>query len=75
MQDGAGATNSSPRNVVVGRWNHDLIHPPATDAGTLPNLTVPYQWLASTPPELVQQTLQVDAQGLRKLQKHKQQIL
>ena len=42
MRNGAGATDPGPRNVAVDRWNPDLIHPPATDSGTLPNLKWPY---------------------------------
>jgi oxalate decarboxylase len=38
MRDGAGATDPGPRNVVLDRQNPDLLSPPPTDYGTIPNL-------------------------------------
>jgi oxalate decarboxylase len=38
MRDGAGATDPGPRNVVLDRMNPDILTPPSTDAGTIPNL-------------------------------------
>ena len=35
---GFGGTNPVPHNVVLERQNPDLLVPPATDSGTLPNL-------------------------------------
>jgi oxalate decarboxylase len=35
---GLGGTNPVPHNVVLERQNPDLLVPPATDSGTLPNL-------------------------------------
>ncbi|MCZ8511136.1 oxalate decarboxylase family bicupin [Paenibacillus filicis] len=36
--DGAGATDPGPRDVMRDRENPDMLVPPATDAGTMPNL-------------------------------------
>lgn len=38
MADGAGATDPGPRNVLLDLQNPDLLTPPRTDAGTIPNL-------------------------------------
>lgn len=38
IRDGFGATDPGPRNVVVDRQNPDLLTPPRTDSGTIPNL-------------------------------------
>src|SRR6266699_1962395 len=38
IRDGAGATDPGPRNVLLDRQNPDILTPPSTDAGTLPNL-------------------------------------
>ena len=35
---GEGATILGPRNTLVQRENPDLLVPPATDSGTIPNL-------------------------------------
>src|SRR5262249_28876631 len=37
-RSGHGGTNPGPKNPARGRQNPDLISPPATDHGTLPNL-------------------------------------
>lgn len=37
-KDGAGATDSGPRDVLRDLENPDMLVPPATDAGTLPNM-------------------------------------
>ena len=39
---GLGGTDPVPRNVVLDRQNPDLLVPPATDEGTLPNLRFPF---------------------------------
>jgi oxalate decarboxylase len=39
---GFGGTNPAPHNVVLDRRNPDLLAPPATDEGTLPNLRFPF---------------------------------
>lgn len=36
--DGAGATDFGPRDVMRDHENPDMLVPPATDAGTIPNL-------------------------------------
>ncbi|THF83493.1 oxalate decarboxylase family bicupin [Cohnella fermenti] len=36
--DGAGATDPGPRDIMRDRQNPDLLVPPKTDAGTVPNL-------------------------------------
>ena len=36
--DGAGALDLGPRNVAIDEQNPDMIAPPATDRGLLPNL-------------------------------------
>ncbi|MEI7025619.1 oxalate decarboxylase family bicupin [Paenibacillus sp. y28] len=36
--DGAGATDPGPRNVMLDLQNPNLLVPPVTDAGTVPNL-------------------------------------
>jgi len=38
IRDGTGATDPGPRNVLLDRQNPDILTPPSTDAGTLPNL-------------------------------------
>src|SRR5258707_5196144 len=38
MRDGAGATDPGPRNILLDRQNPDILTPPSTDAGTIPNL-------------------------------------
>jgi oxalate decarboxylase len=38
IRDGAGATDPGSRNVLLDRQNPDLLTPPDTDAGTIPNL-------------------------------------
>ena len=35
---GVGGTDPGPRNLVRERENPDLLNPPSTDSGTLPNL-------------------------------------
>lgn len=37
-EDGAGATDFGPRDVMRDMENPDLLVPPATDAGTIPNM-------------------------------------
>lgn len=38
IRNGAGATDPGPRNVLLDQQNLDLLKPPDTDAGTIPNL-------------------------------------
>jgi oxalate decarboxylase len=38
MKDGKGATDPGPRNVLLDCQNPDILIPPSTDYGTLPNL-------------------------------------
>jgi oxalate decarboxylase len=38
LRDGSGATDPGPRNLTRDRQNPDLLAPPATDSGTIPNL-------------------------------------
>ena len=38
MTDGVGATDPGPRNVLLDLQNPDLLTPPRTDSGTIPNL-------------------------------------
>ena len=38
IRDGAGATDLGPRDIERDRQNPDLVVPPATDSGTVPNL-------------------------------------
>src|ERR1700739_1263602 len=38
QRPGHGGTDPGPRNVVRDRQNPDLLNPPSTDHGTLPNL-------------------------------------
>ena len=38
QRPGAGGTDRGPRNIVRDRENPDLLVPPSTDSGTLPNL-------------------------------------
>jgi oxalate decarboxylase len=42
MRNGAGATDPGPRNVDRDRQNPDVLAPPATDSGTIPNLRFSY---------------------------------
>lgn len=39
---GTGGTDPGPRNVTRDRQNPDLLDPPSTDSGTLPNLRFSY---------------------------------
>lgn len=41
-RDGAGATDLGPRNIMRDIQNPDLLVPPVTDAGTVPNLIFSY---------------------------------
>jgi oxalate decarboxylase len=38
IRNGAGATDPGPRNVLLDRLNPNMLTPPSTDAGTIPNL-------------------------------------
>lgn len=38
IRDGVGATDRGPRNVLLDQQNPDLLVPPSTDFGTIPNL-------------------------------------
>ncbi|HLI06060.1 MAG TPA: cupin domain-containing protein [Ktedonobacteraceae bacterium] len=38
IRDGAGATDPDLRNVLLDRQNPDILTPPPTDHGTIPNL-------------------------------------
>ena len=38
LRDGHGGTDPGPRNVEMDRQNPDILTPPATDSGTIPNL-------------------------------------
>ncbi|GHO46434.1 oxalate decarboxylase family bicupin [Ktedonospora formicarum] len=38
IRDGAGANDPGPRNVAIDRLNPDILTPPETDSGTIPNL-------------------------------------
>ncbi len=38
LKDGRGATDPGPRNVALDRLNPDILTPPETDHGTVPNL-------------------------------------
>lgn len=38
IRDGSGATDPGPRNIMLDRQNPDILVPPTTDAGTVPNL-------------------------------------
>lgn len=42
MRDGRGATDPGPRNVAADADNPDLLAPPLTDVGDLPNLKWPF---------------------------------
>jgi oxalate decarboxylase len=42
VRDGEGATDIGPRNLEVDRQNLDMLRPPATDRGTMPNLKFPF---------------------------------
>jgi oxalate decarboxylase len=42
IRDGSGATDPGPRNLQRDRQNPDIIAPPATDSGTIPNLRFSY---------------------------------
>src|SRR5258708_15528555 len=37
-RNGVGGTDPGPRNISLDRQNPDILTPPSTDAGTLPNL-------------------------------------
>ena len=37
-----GGTDTGPRNLALDRQNPDLLAPPTTDHGTLPNLWFPF---------------------------------
>lgn len=39
-KDGAGATDNGPRDVMRDLENPDMLVPPVTDAGSLPNIEV-----------------------------------
>jgi oxalate decarboxylase len=38
IRDGSGATDPGPRNVLLDRQNPNILTPPSTDYGTVPNL-------------------------------------
>jgi oxalate decarboxylase len=38
MRDNTGSTDLGPRNIELDRQNPDILTPPSTDSGTLPNL-------------------------------------
>jgi oxalate decarboxylase len=38
IRDGSGASDPGPRNVTLDIQNPDILNPPATDSGSLPNL-------------------------------------
>lgn len=38
MTDGLGATDPGPRNIVLDKQNPDILIPPRSDSGTMPNL-------------------------------------
>ncbi len=38
IRDHAGGTDLGPRNIVLDRQNPDILTPPSTDSGTLPNM-------------------------------------
>jgi oxalate decarboxylase len=38
ITDGRGATDPGPRNMLLDRQNPDILTPPGTDSGTVPNL-------------------------------------
>ena len=38
IRDGVGATDPGPRNVPLDLQNPDILTPPSTDAGTIPNM-------------------------------------
>jgi oxalate decarboxylase len=38
IRDGCGATDPGPRNVLLDQQNPDMLVPPSTDSGTVPNL-------------------------------------
>ena len=42
MTDGRGATDPGPRNMMLDRQNPDILTPPHTDHGTIPNLWFPF---------------------------------
>ena len=42
QQGPRGGTDSGPRNVALDRQNPDILAPPSTDHGTLPNLWFPF---------------------------------
>lgn len=42
LRDGAGATDIGPRNIARDIQNLDMLVPPSTDHGTIPNMTFSY---------------------------------
>ena len=44
MEDGVGATDPGPRNVLLDQQNPDILTPPRTDHGTIPNLKFPFSY-------------------------------
>src|SRR5215472_10490950 len=38
LRDHAGGTDPGPRNIPLDRQNPDILTPPSTDSGTLPNM-------------------------------------
>jgi oxalate decarboxylase len=42
ISGGRGATDVGPRNVILDKQNPDMLTPPATDAGDIPNLKWPF---------------------------------
>jgi oxalate decarboxylase len=42
QRDGQGGIDTGPRNIELDRQNPDMLRPPPTDYGTLPNLKFPY---------------------------------
>jgi oxalate decarboxylase len=38
IRDNEGGTDPSPRNIALDRQNPDILTPPSTDSGTLPNM-------------------------------------
>lgn len=42
IQGSKGATDPGPRNVIIDNLNPDLLSPPETDFGGIPNLKFPF---------------------------------